>query len=496
MPDIVLDLDAEGQTGVREFDEEYEAKLLQQWAGNPRREAMKAVVNTLENEAARLRHSWEDIMTQPASPWRISHHDFMSVALRGVADVSDHPKSNRMGPGGQPDFVHFLCQTNGIPAHAAKNDESLLEWMLIRKSALEQRVAARNDQHPTFLQFAEAAEGAQSFLELRRVITTFSFGSPGNEHNAIANFGANGAVSQAVQNAVVRLLQDCEPDSPEMEEAMREALATVMNAEASMCNSQPVDSANLWIFGLQLATSQSLPAKIVLLCRGLEAGYATVWPGPGQHFAKSIRSLAQNLEDIVTSEHGHLLSHAVGSALLRVLTGIVRLDQAGATSIRAYILDADSNDLTSEVRFNMYMSYITHLGRLGAVRTLWVEYHTVPDVVESIQPESDQAPSDGHRLREAIVAAAMTAPLFETAQGSIGEYNMSLQACAWADYRDLASKGVLSDSRAGSSSLVKLDSATMEAALQQPLQRFLEDLTRQQRGDVETYEVEGMAAAG
>ncbi|KAK0389374.1 hypothetical protein NLU13_2949 [Sarocladium strictum] len=471
IPDALIDLDADGQSGVRVFSDEDERKMAERWSVNSTHEAAASVIYTMETEATRLRHSWEEILAQPASPWRISHHDVVSVALRGVADSSDQAEPQRLVPGGRAEFIRSLCQSNGIPAYAAQDDKGTLEWMLIRKSAMEHHATTHTDQLPTVQDFTEAVKGANSFMELSRVIATCSQGSLGNEHNAIATF--DGSVPDLIQHAVMRLLNDYETGSPQREEALRHAVSVVVSSEMNLRSCRPDLGVKLWAFGHQLAKSHSLLLMIDSLRKGLEADYTAISAETKSCLIDSVTDL---LVRLATSERDLQFSGLTATALLRLLTGAPSTERTGSRSIRSIIMDKTPSDMTPDAKYRMYASYVALLGRLGAVRSLWAEYRAVGTVAKEIRLYYHPS-----ALAHAIVSAVAASPPFRGKQVPDSKETSSLLFCFSADYRDLASRTGCDDSRAAPSSLMGLDTLEVEAALRQSLSRYLGELTRLQR---------------
>ncbi|KAL2213536.1 hypothetical protein CC79DRAFT_1362347 [Sarocladium strictum] len=474
MPDLVIDLDAEDQKGVREFNVADEDIARNRWGVNHKREAMEGFVSRLESDAAHLRQSWADILAQPSSPWRITPHDLISVALGGVPRDTDATNLRGLGPADDPAYLQFLCEINGIPKYAIVDDKSVLEWMLIRKEAMEQSVFQQSDQLPSAADFFEALQGTSSLLEVRRVIATCSLGSLGNEHNAITGFGQDGNVAIAIEDAIRRILNAVEPESPEMENAIRQAMTIVGNVEINLQSQNPRASALLWAFGSQLAKSHSLVATIESIRRCLHAEHELAVPEISNYVANMIKGLASALEDLYKNDPGHIYHMTEAPALLEILIGNPYTEEHERTSsIRSFILQ--SQHLSLDLRLDLYKSYIALLGRLGAVRMLWLEHQQRFLVMRVLDVEYRDLASVEAENSQAILAAVSTAPPLESTQEHMHRRNITLRQCAIADYEDFVSRA---DPGLTERSSTPVDMAQLEMALGYSLRGWLIELGR------------------
>lgn len=474
MPDLVIDLDAEDQKGIREFNLQDENIARKRWGVNHKREAMETFVSRLESDAAHLRQSWADILAQPSNPWRITPHDLISVALGGVTSGTLATNLRGIGPADDPAYLHFLCEMNGIPEYAIADDKSVLEWMLIRKEAMEQIVSQQSGQLPSATDFFEALQVASSLLELRRVIATCSLGSLGNEHNAITAFGQDGNIAVAIEDAIRRLLNAAEPESPEMENAIRQAMTIVGNAEINLQDQNPRVSALLWAFGSQLAKSHSLVATIESIRRCLQAEHEHAVPEVSNIVADMIDGLASTLEDLYQRDPAHIYHMTEAPALLGILIGNPNIEDHERTySVRSFVLD--SRHLSLDLRLNLYKSYIALLGRLGAVRVLWLEHQHRFQVMKGLDVEYRDLSSAEAEISQAILAAASTAPALETIQDYTHRRNITLGQCAIADYEDFVSR---TDTGSIERSPTPMDMAKLKKAIGGSLRGWLIELGR------------------
>ncbi|KMQ81684.1 hypothetical protein RF55_25554, partial [Lasius niger] len=137
LPDLVMDLDAEGTKNVRPFDQEDERRYKAECAVSPERTAVKARLRQFEEQIRESRVKCRQILSQPTNIWRITAHDILSAALRGAPPESREIQGHQTTEGaGLPRTQRVLDKIrieNGIPPHATEEDCQLLHWMMLRR---------------------------------------------------------------------------------------------------------------------------------------------------------------------------------------------------------------------------------------------------------------------------------------------------------------------------------------------------------------------------
>ena len=92
MPDLVLDLDAEGATGVREATQEDLKRHDFAYGRSPRRKAVMARIIQIKSLVGVARTKAERMDKDSITPLRVMDFDIMSTALRGLALGADERK--------------------------------------------------------------------------------------------------------------------------------------------------------------------------------------------------------------------------------------------------------------------------------------------------------------------------------------------------------------------------------------------------------------------
>ncbi|KAH8176124.1 hypothetical protein LIA77_04542 [Sarocladium implicatum] len=469
MPSIVIDLDAEGRRGVRTYQDDEDEQMGKRWFENPRRTAAYSSVGKLQRQVGDSRQQWAKILADPADPWRLNQHDVMSVALRGV---------ERLGPDQTPDhdellFLRTLCKRNGIPKHATENDTSMLEWMLIRKSAMEEHVADQPSHRLTTSQFVKAINNAGSLSALRRITATGFTGSLGDESDG-TNLFTDGAAARSICATVAKFTEKRQAGSSDLLEAM-----TILgNTSSYLLERQPQDSAMLWRLGLQIASSHSLLTQAETIRRGLRTGLVRVEPSGLEVILIGLQTILTKTDEPKAPVAWRLAESRNRQVLFETLIGIEGSPQPPAitptvgNTLRSLLVSLGPLDSNTSpgVRRDLCSVYFVLLGRLGAVRTLWAESRLLHDLLPAAELEA--AKED---MLTEIVEAAAQSPIYEGGWVSSSVRGRDLTKCAKMDYQDMVNQG-----RLGSFGTVKstCDRARLRAALDGRLDKWLEELAR------------------
>lgn len=171
MPNLLLDLDAEGVDHVRSFRPADERAMAKMWSASPRRNEVKAQMRDLEREVIKAKQRTAAILDDPAHPWRLTPNDLFAAAVRApIVAVSEtqEGKTNAID-----ESFSALWKRNGIPAHAALDDERLLEWLLLRHRGLTQHTQRGRDSPFTFDTLSSSLSRALSLEEVRRTASAY-----------------------------------------------------------------------------------------------------------------------------------------------------------------------------------------------------------------------------------------------------------------------------------------------------------------------------------
>lgn len=177
MPNLLLDLDAEGSRHVRPFEAADELAMAQTFSISQRRAEVKLKMKDLERQVLELRSKTEEILKNPAHPWRLTRYDLLSAALQcpianAMANMPENQTIQWIDTRVNETFESII-EHNGVPAHATENDQHLLEWLLLRSRALRHHMATGTDKNLTFNDFSAALTATNDLAEIRRITTSY-----------------------------------------------------------------------------------------------------------------------------------------------------------------------------------------------------------------------------------------------------------------------------------------------------------------------------------
>lgn len=171
MPDLLLDLDAEGVDHVRSFRPADERAMAKMWSASPRRNEVKAQMRDLEREVIKAKQRTAAILEDPAHPWRLTPNDLFTAAVRAPIVAASETQERHINT--VEESFSALWKRNGIPAHAALDDERLLEWLLLRHRGLTQHIQRGRDSPFKFDTFSSSISRAISLEEVRRTASAY-----------------------------------------------------------------------------------------------------------------------------------------------------------------------------------------------------------------------------------------------------------------------------------------------------------------------------------
>lgn len=448
MPDLLLDLDAEGSSAVRPFDDEADGKRLRErWpADTPRREAARATARRFEQQVYESRRKTREICSQPTNVWRITPHDVLSAALLGSPPPSEGPvaPTSCEAPPGAPAMgvLERLRIENGIPPHAAKDDEQLLRWMLLRQQMLDKSRLSRDEAAPSPSQLAQALRKQTSMTGIRRLVCQ-CLGAGTSVACFTAQQGPEPDMAVELRRACERVLGVASASRDER----LQALATLGNLSERLAAAGASMGAPLLGLCLRLSAEAALPeASSEWLHRGFDAD---AWSANAQ----TSRDVASTLDAF-----GSLLAGGgepgvdtapMRQLLLQLLTGIDENDCIAPASLRALTVPYLELDgpVPAQQALGAYSSYVALLGQLGAVRTLWKEWR-----LSAPQARALAGPHGAGAVEAAFADALRRAAHGVTAAG-YGETgaDASLEQCVVLDYHAMDEAGHASGAGGGPS---------------------------------------------
>ncbi|KAL7798480.1 hypothetical protein V8C37DRAFT_367997 [Trichoderma ceciliae] len=453
MPDLLLDLDAEGSRFVRPVDEADEERLERRWDVNPKRLAVQDHLKDLQKQISESRRKADDILSNPTNIWRLNSHDILSAALRGTraavaqthtatttSDASYGP--GKLAPRQDSGLLETLCQENGIPSHATQDDRILLGWMLLRYENLKRSIKNRSEESLSHLQLSAALRNQTSITGIRRLV----FHSLRPIETAKTYFPERKGVDDDprgtpdVTNEIRIACLNVLNQHPEKATAHLEILSFIGNLAARLSlhggNSGPA------LTGLALRLSAAagiIGATSEWLHRG---GVNNTWKQyapPSSDVAEALGAFIQHLRN---TGKGGVFSVQDRQLLLQLLTGIDEHHSLSGESFRSlalFYLGEQSKVPTNEA-YDMYESYITLLGHLGAVRTLWKEWHVSRPIVMRCLKPSDDFQRLGLLYEASLLDALHVAAPLETR----GFPDMELNECVALDYHSIDSQDTTS----------------------------------------------------
>lgn len=427
MPNLLLDLDAEGTRGVRSFEEADEElmKTNTKWTEPPRRAVVKAKVKQFQEQIHESRRKRRDVLSQPTNPWRITPHDLFSAAILGASSINTVDKTVCNAA----DIIGKVSYENGIPPHATTQDEHLLEWMLLLRRNQEETPQPRKQTAPSPAQLAEALKSQSSITAIRRLV--FQCLSTGM---SISHFQkqstAHTDAPWQIRSACERILEA----HPARLDVRYETLAFLGNLSERMLLLDVTIGPLLCGLALRLSAevgSLRAMSEWLFRSRAIESSGNSV-------SRADVRDTLRSLQ-VVLSNEGEVDLNAVESRqlLFQLLTGLDENNAITSESFRALIITAPPKNSSTDaqaVAFDTYEAYITLLGHLGAVGVLWKEWRTSAQVFakHAGQVSSENGNIINECFKQALSQAAHVMAVIDD-ELPLDE-DVSLEKCATMDY--------------------------------------------------------------
>jgi hypothetical protein len=497
MPDVVLDLDMQGRSGVREFGWADEQKFLEQWRESPKRAQVRSELTAFSKEIEMSRERAGKVLSDPTNPWRITDHDILSVALRGFMPSNTLMSEDRKGlwqekqpvttlsqsrldeadiqaaraaaepakleteateaggaklvhdtksqsqrgmllhldPRQEPDVLHEVASRNGIPRSVVWSDERLLRWMITRRINLDYAKHKSAEQPPST---------AKMNVALRQHILRRS--------NPELNFNiARRIVSQCLEAgtdittkeedagraaSIFKAIQDIclATNHRHSEKAPRHAELLTFSTALESRFPTPDPDMRACIFHLRLVSLSGL-GWLERTADHIQGGHTSqTWFGMPR-IPEGLK-LALEYWNNHAQEDVFLNDLPSRQLLLRTLTGVGEDGSTSEFSFRSMILRQQKGRSPSShlERLEAFGSYIRLLGQLGAVRTLWKEWTTTVPDLKALVMDKGRWNEDVARGLASTFWDAIASSLYANETVDVDVGSLSWEDCAQYDH--------------------------------------------------------------
>ncbi|OAR01442.1 hypothetical protein LLEC1_06527, partial [Akanthomyces lecanii] len=368
MPNLLLDLDAEGIRNVRTFDDKDEELQVARWRVNPKREEVKLKLNDLESKLIETRKRVQDITTNPSNIWRLSSHDLLSAALHGP------PSSDSAAPteASCPDslegshLIDALRRENGIPSHARTSDVLFMEWMLLRRNSTDRAKSKQDASLLDSFQIVEALQSQSSIVGIRRLLrhNLWSFAS------MKASFGPSSReagpasdVARAIRRRCIEIL-----DSENARKSQCISCLALIGGLLERLAKDRIEPDHR-LQGLALRLSPRSGSYVVLSEWIRRIHVSSSWKD-SLEIIEDAAACMQSCSRLLAAQSETAANRQL---LLQLLTGLDENEQLAAESLRSIVLNSAREQTSSAMAKHVCDAYAKLLGELGAVRTLLKE---------------------------------------------------------------------------------------------------------------------------
>ncbi|KAI1819117.1 hypothetical protein F4861DRAFT_167800 [Xylaria intraflava] len=366
IPDILLDLDAEGAKGVREFNYDIDGKP--EPAPTERRRQVRALaerVSSFETTYREYESSFRSLTDNAFNPSHITDFDVLIYSYldphntaKTAADLSlDHPDTISYAK-----MLGSVIERNGIP-YVVRGDTSKTTTYMLRRQHFAQRESGRASK----ISLKQALNECQSFSELERVVAKAT--KTGQGCKCLSE------LSDEVHTALTSA-EDAEPS---------QLLSLLNNLVVNMEHKNYYMSTKIYELGIW--TSLKCHAIITAeqyLRKRLKHGDRQ----PDDNFTNSL--LTEILQNSIASSP--VTTSVVGlnpstrlMSIFSFLTGYVPGEDTATASIRS---------LVRRDRPTGFRLYIRCLARLGAFRTIWHEWHNTSSDIQDIGADTGEWPPE------------------------------------------------------------------------------------------------------
>ncbi|KAJ6781385.1 hypothetical protein PWT90_04331 [Aphanocladium album] len=415
MPNLLLDLDAEGTRNVRTYEDKDEELQQAKWRVNPKREEVKVKLNDLEGKLMELRKRAKDIAASPSNIWRLSSHDLLSAALHGPPESETTLAAETPCPdtleGSR--LINALRRENGIPSHVSASDVLLLEWMLLRRHNTDSAKTANNEGPLSSTEIVEALQSQTSITGIRRLLL----------HNLRSwqalksNFGLSnrGDPAMDVAGAIRRRCIEILGSEKAQNQQFMGCLALVGNLLEKMAKAELKPDHRLQ--ALALRTTPRSGSLVALSEWTHRICSSRSWES-GAEIVEDAAVCMQTCADMLATQAETAANRQL---LLQIVTGLNEHEQLAPESLRSIVLSSTQRGSLSGVASQACEAYATLLGELGAVRTLLKE-----------------SESTNEALRQSCTKVLKGTPKYSETLKTQGVKTLSIEECVSNDYRDIS----------------------------------------------------------
>jgi len=355
IPYVVLDLDAEDNPRVRNYTDQDEKDQTARWSHNPKVGALSDRLQIFRDELRQSDKLWK----APVGPFdqrRLSDRDLLSVAFLGA---SGRGRSHNLDTSVDQDSLGNtteLLTSNGIPQRILEDDIKTVNFMLHWQELHEPQLVSNED-----IGKLKSELSRLSLPQLRRVAAQLLQTDAGSRLLSLCGAEVYFAlVDAAQQRHGLQLRVGNDPT---------EVLVFLNNIAIGLGARNIGMPASLQGLGLQLSSKLfHLPAIANFLTLGLQGGQ------DGEGGSVDANAIHETLHSLLGHMHSQQavpfgVSFQTRSEIFSLLTGRSISNGTMKPSIRAMI--SASNDFREA-----YKSYILLLGEVGAVRSIWHEWHS------------------------------------------------------------------------------------------------------------------------
>lgn len=359
IPYVVLDLDAEDNPRVRSYTDQDEKDQTARWSHNPKVDALSDRLHIFRHELRQSDKLWK----APLGPFdqrRLSDRDLLSVAFLGAssrgkdAPTGSHNLDTPVDQGSLGNTTELLA-SNGIPQRILEDDIKTVNFMFHWQELHEPQLANNED-----IGKLKSELSRLSLHQLRRVAAQLLQTDAGSRLLSLCGDEVYfSLVDAGQQRHGLQLRVGNDPT---------EVLVFLNNIAISLGARNIGVPASLRGLGLRLSSKLFyLPAMANFLRPSPQGGQ------DGELGSVDASAIHETLHSILGHMHSQQAVPFGGSfqrrsEIFNLLTGRSISSGTMKPSIRAMI--SASNDFREA-----YKSYILLLGEVGAVRSIWHEWH-------------------------------------------------------------------------------------------------------------------------
>ncbi|GAP89701.1 putative methylmalonate-semialdehyde dehydrogenase protein [Rosellinia necatrix] len=360
---LLLDLDAEGARGVRNFDSQLDGVPREGGVWNERElQPIKERIADFERAYRESDSKFKSLSADRFHPLHISDLDFLAAALFGQPNAPGTAARSRSGASSPVSSYEGMLDSaldmNGIPRSTRINTESTIKYMLRRRAVARDVSPEPGDETSSRLAF----DKYRTFSEIDRLVTRMIQTPEGCQLLSSASDELHASLIGLSDMKPIRLL------------------SLLNNVLINLDRHGLHVSTKLYELGIWTALKfQAIATAHRYITRMVARGYHS------EEFMKSI--LNQLSESSIATSHFISYQFQLNPSsrlgmVFSLLTGYVPGEEKSTVSLRSFVNRENPNS---------FRLYIRCLARLGAFRTIWHEWHAADSKLQGIG-------ADAHRL--------------------------------------------------------------------------------------------------